>query len=224
MHLLSRLDYMREYDVHLAASSISPVTVRSLHEVGFKRDAFANNTRCQASAFHGTYRGNRALPDDGMWNETCRLLLSDPTFAGSLEEEYVEDRFVQYFDGAFGGKTPTLKRIGITQIAPKEHKACDIHIGINLDKSSTNAVQSVENLNVAYFERQADDGLRRIYSITCEAKEDGIILFERLATLLAHIPNLHGRIKLEFTSRWLRYPDDAVALPITTTDAVRRWL
>ena len=76
-----------KFDLHLSAYNITPDTIRKVETLGFKRDEFANNTRCDTTVYHGTFRGNRILPDDSLWNELKNIFGQEPTFVGGLEEE-----------------------------------------------------------------------------------------------------------------------------------------
>lgn len=198
--------------------------IRQLERLGFRRDEFANNTRCVASEYHATYRGMQQLPDDGLWQAVGNLLLSDETFRGCLEEESMEPGYECEFDGKATALPAVLPPLPLIDVPAGKHKACDLHIGINLTASTPTAIGHVEQLQVASFDKPIPGGVRRVYSITCETPEDGRAMFKVLAEHLARVPGLQGKIKLELTTRYMRHPDDAPTLPLTTTGAVADWL
>lgn len=215
---------MLKNDLHLSALSISSFTCDDLERLGFSRDVFANNRYCVASAYHGSYTGALSIPDDKLWVDLCSLLLSDPQFQGHLEEECTQRR--EFITG------PTDTAVGPGSIPPfhmepvpfGRHKACDIHLGIELDLSSAESCHALEMLRMASFDRVGDKGTRRIYTVTCESESDGHAVFDVLYAFIKLLPGFVGKIKLESTTRYLRHPENAEGLPIVTTRAVRDWM
>jgi len=197
--------------------------VEVLERVGFVRDEFANSTRCVASEYHATYRGGICLPDDHLWSGTCITLQSDSDFIGCLEEEEYQDTDVCLIEGSQEGEIQTLPPLECAIPSRDKHKACDIHIGIERSWSDA-VVHCMEHLECACFDKPTADGVRRIYTITCESIGDGRQLFDTLYDLLKCVPGLCGKMKLERTIRFLRVPDDAPTLPISTEESVDSWL
>lgn len=212
------------YDLHLSAAHISPQTVRTVEKLGFVRDEFANNTRCLASDYHGTFRGPQRLPDDDLWRQACAALRSDPLFIGCLEEESIEPEHQRTLHGTGSAMPAPLPPIHLTDVPAGEHKACDLHIGVNLTTSTPAALAQLEHLEIASFDKPTPEGIRRVYTITCATRDDGERMFTHLAQHLSQVPGLHGKMKLEMTTRYLRHPDDAPTLPLTTPAVVAAWL
>lgn len=212
------------WDIHLSAFRIAPATVKRIEHLGFARDEFANNTRCLASEYHGTYRGKRQLPDDGLWNETCQLLLADGIFRGCLEEESIDPRHQREMDGKGCLAPSLLPQLRHKEVPAGKQKACDLHIGVELGRSPPAAIEQLESLKIASFEKPIPDGIRRVYTITCETVEDGEKLFDVLQRHLSQVPDLRGKMKLERTTRCFRHPDDAPVLPLTTREMVSEWI
>lgn len=213
------------YDLHLSAEQISRATISELEALGFRRDEFANNTRCYASAYHATYRGAVKLPDDRLWNLVCERLQADPEFSGTLEEEATEPRHRADFHGA-GKRLPTSPGgIGlVADIPPGKHKACDLHISVSLNQSTSEALDFMESMKLISFDKPTAEGVRRVYSVTCETFEEGEQLFKTMSRLLGKVHGLAGKLKLERTTRYLRKPDDAAMLPLTIAADLNKWL
>ena len=213
-----------KHDVHLSAFRILPATVKSIEQVGFARDEFANNTRCLASAYHGTYRGKAKLPDNALWEQVCQILTADPSFRGCLEEESIDPEYDREISGSGAVDPGPLPAFEIMEVPAGQHKACDLHVGVNLTLSAPTAVEHLSRLQVASFDKPIPEGIRRVFTITCETIADGKSLFDVLYRHLSRVPGLRGKMKLETTTRFLRLPDDAPALPITTKKMVGDWL
>ena len=144
----------KKYDIHLSAYSISRESVQLFEGLGFERDLFANNTRCEATQYHGTYRGQMDLPDDSLWGKLCSIMNSDILFSGSLEEEIFDSSATIYFDRKSNSSESIAKlpKIGITQPNINEYKACDIHINVNMDQSAAKTIEFLECLEIASFD------------------------------------------------------------------------
>jgi hypothetical protein len=213
-----------EYDLHLSAISISSGTVQAIESIGFVRDEFANNTKCVASEYHGTFRGSAPLPDDHLWATICSVLSSDTAFSGGLEEEVTQPHHEHRLIGSADAIPEALPPIELQPITAGKRKACDLHISISLATSARHAIEYIETLQAASFEKPSPEGVRRIYTVTCETFEDGENLFLALCNMLDQVPGLHGKLKLEGTTRFFRHPIDAATLPLTDSQSVRRWL
>ena len=174
-----------------------------------------------ASEYHGTYRGSQQLPNDGLWEEVCHLLLSDKTFSGCLEEEAMEQEVS--IEGVSSILPTYMKTLTIKEVPAGKHKACDIHMRVNL-ASPIDAVKQIEGLEIASFDRPTPEGMQRVYTVTCETREDGRHLFDALSKYLARVPGLRGKMKLEMTTRFLRQPDNAATLPITLSSTIAKWI
>jgi hypothetical protein len=213
---------MKEYDMHLAANSVSTDTVAKLFENGFRRDEFANLTYCHTGDYHGTFRGDVRLPSKDLWDNICGLLEADPRFSGYLEEESCDANWRQSLRGE-GFDSHHLPSIKMIPCPAGRRKACDIHMAVFLDVSASSAIDYMAALGTSSVDRPGPEGIRRVYTITCESLADGRRLFGALYSHLSQVPDLHGRMKLEVTIRHYRKPIDATTLPIATKDIVAAW-
>lgn len=211
------------YDLHLSAALISQSTIASLNQLGFVRDEFANLTFCHTGEYHATYRGSNRLPDDGLWDSICFLLENDERFSGYLEEEANESAYRRELFGAGFLMPVLLPPIGLVECPAGVQKVCDIHIGISLSGSGEQAIEYLKQLELSSVDKPSADGIRRVYTLTCESLEDGERLFLWLSQHLSAVPGLKGTIKLEKISKHFRRPEDATTLPIATMEAVSAW-
>lgn len=214
---------MKDYDLHLAAARISQETVKKLLQGGFERDEFANLTYCHTGDFHGTFRGTIPLPNKDLWDKICSLLADDETFSGYMEEEMTSDVWRKELTGARGDAPDYLPPVQMITCPAGRRKACDIHMSIFLDSSSTEAIEFMRRLEVASVDRPGPEGVRRVYTITCESLADGRQLFKSLYKHLSVVSNLRGRMKLEVTTKHYRKPEDAMTLPLVTSEGVAAW-
>ena len=209
--------------MHLAANSVSRDTVAKLFENGFRRDEFANLTYCHTGDYHGTFRGDVQLPSRELWDRICSLLEADPTFSGYLEEELCDPDWRRNLNGEGFDSTSDLPSIKMVPCPAGRRKACDIHMAVFLDISAASAIDYIGQLGCSSVDRPGPEGIRRVYTITCESLADGRRLFNALYSQLSELPGLHGRMKLEVTTRHYRKPIDATTLPIATSDIVEAW-
>jgi hypothetical protein len=215
-------------DLHLSAQTISQSLISQLELLGFVRDLFANNTRCEASEYHGTYRGLIQIPSDDIWERTAKLLESACDFVGGLEEEIIlpEERFSLHFSHLQEPHiTSELSQIPLKfiNVPPGKYKACDIHLSLILDATSTDPLEALEALQFVTFDKPSPDGVRRIYTTTCESVSDGQLILGTLQKLLPRIGPLTGKLKMERTTRHIRLPEDATCLPLLPSEFSRTW-
>jgi hypothetical protein len=207
-----------DYDLHLSAYRIEALTIKRLEALGFARDTFANNRRCDTTQYHATYRGIKTLPSQPLWNEIAQILQLDHHFIGGVEEEEYSADDVWKFSGAalstrFRSKLPSLK---LELLPAGKSKACDVHLNVNLTRSPGESCAIIEQLQLPSFDKITNGELRRVYTGTfCSVQ-----LGEQFAnTLLAVVESagIVGKLKLERTRRTLRIPDDAPTLPLIST-------
>ena len=117
-----------------------------------------------------------------------------------------------------------VARIPITPEKNPVVKACDIHLSIDLDRSSTTATGEIEKIKAAFFEKKTSEGNMRIYSITCDSAETGFATFKMLSKYAANVSNLYGKMKFERTVRVFRKPYDAPMLPLSKSEELDKWL
>jgi hypothetical protein len=214
----------KKYDIHLSAYEISKAAIKDFETLGFQRDEFANNTRCEVTAYHGTYRGKEHLPNTDLWDSLCKILNEDVTFSGGLEEEEFKSDGTIFFTGEGQEVKPLLPALETEQPAPNIYKACDIHINIDVENSDSGCLEYLEALQVASFDKPKDGKVHRIYTITTDTLENGFKAFSIISEYLKDIKGLKGKMKLEKTTRFLRKPATAYTLPLTNQKSFENWL
>lgn len=215
---------MSDYDLHLAAANISPKTVSILGHLGFVRDEFANLTYCHTGDYHGTFKGSIRLPNKDLWNKLCDVLGADEKFSGYMEEELTVDDWRGSLSGEGGVSDPApLPPVATITCPAGRRKACDIHMAVYLDSSTPAAVELMSGLQVSSVDRPGPEGVRRVYTVTCESLADGKRLYTALYSYLSSVRGLRGRMKLEVTTKHYRKPADAMTLPLATAEGVAAW-
>lgn len=203
---------------HLSAMAISPVTVKQLQEqFWFKRDEFANNTRCERTEYHGTFKGGQKAMTRELWDDVVALLAADQNFQGDLEEELVLPQYMAHVE-ASGNDASAITQITKRQIQPCPlgvYKECDIHLKVWWDKTAQSVRQALDGLEMISFDRPDEQGgLNRIYTLTFESLRDGLSHYEEMRSRLGRTQGIKARLKLEIASCFYRQPDIAIVLPI----------
>ncbi|NQZ85354.1 MAG: hypothetical protein HRU03_06560 [Nanoarchaeales archaeon] len=213
-------------DIHISAKKIGALSVKKLNNLGFKRDEFVNNTKCEISEYHGTYEGNVKIPSLELWNEIVDILKLDKNFNGGLEEEIFNNETCRVlFENDCSLSFPNkFSKIKIVKTPIGIRKKCDIHININLSKSSIQSVEFLDCLEITSFERMLDDEIHKIYTVTLDDSKKGFELFEILKKYLLCVPGLYGKMKFEICSNFYRFPDSAYVLPIVETNFIDDYL
>jgi hypothetical protein len=215
-----------KYDLHLSAYAISQDTVREVESLGFRRDEFANNRRCDTTAYHGTYRGSETLPSDSLWARIKDTLGADNSFVGGLEEEEFFPQQTRFLKTS-SCDAPVVRRQLLISEVPRagNYKACDIHINVSISETSKEALEAIEAIGLASFDKPAANGIvHRVFSATCETLDDGNALFDALLEWLNSLPELSAKVKFESTRRFMRLPADAPALPLVSHQNLQLWL
>lgn len=213
-----------KYDIHLSAYQISEESIQEFETLGFERDEFANNTRCEVTAYHGTYRGKEHLPNTNLWENLCSILKKDTNFSGGLEEEEFDAENSIFFTGVGQENKPLLPAIETVQPKSGIYKSCDIHISIDIENSDSNCLKYLEVLQIASFDKSKNGKIHRVYTITTETLENGQKAFAIISDYLKNVKGLVGKMKIEKTTRFLRKPETAYTLPLTNSQSFERWL
>lgn len=216
----------KKYDLHLSAYSISPETITVVESLGFRRDKFANSRYCDTTVYHATYRGDSRLPDDVLWQNLRVVLAQDSSFVGGLEEEECVQEEVLRFSATevSEGKPVSVEKLPFHHCTANEYKACDIHLNVTLVESSAAAIEYVASMEFTSFDKLEADGVHRVFSATCESLEGGMKLFRFLCGVLETVPDLNAKMKFERTTRFVRYPSAAPALPLLSDSDLETWL
>lgn len=207
-----------ELNWHLSAMAISQGTIKQLQEqFSFQRDQFANNTRCERTEYHGTYKGEQQAMTRELWDKVVALLASDLAFQGDLEEELILPQYIAYVE-ASGNDASAIAQITKRQIQPCPlgvYKECDIHLKVWWSETSESVRHALDELEMISFDRPNEQGgFNRIYTLTFESLKDGLSHYGEMRGWLMQTLGIKARLKLEIASCFYRQPDIAIVLPI----------
>ncbi len=204
---------------HLSAMKISQATINILTDgFDFARDEFANNTHCETTVYHGTFKGSTERMTRSMWNDIVAVLASDKGFEGDLEEEMILPQYV-FSVSNIGEDARPIREIERKQIQPCPvgiYKECDLHLKVTWDKTHESVKQALDSIGMISFDRHTNDQgtFNRIYTLTFESLRDGLTHLEHLKEKLTHTKGIEARLKLEIATCFYRQPGQAVVLPI----------
>jgi hypothetical protein len=213
-------------DLHLSGYQISRHIIPLLEELGFVRDKFYGNTRCDAQAYHATYQGHQS-GIKSVYESVVAILKTDPNFEGDLELEQrsgVNLKYIKTTDGTIVELNPLQTHL----LEAGEYKCGDIHVAINLENTSKEALEAFDKMGLCSFDREKEVGDRyqvhRIYTATFKSAESGIQLLRFVTYWLRTLPNADIKIRLEMIEKAHRQPEDARCLPCIDSDVINRWI
>lgn len=207
---------MKTYDLHFSGYQVDQALISALLDQGFTRDLFTNNKRCSTTQFHATYKGDREVNPE-LFQEVCDLMKKYDGTVADLEFESSDSSLKAFFELQEKGTLPQALMIepfkfrdcpaGIT-------KACDIHLAIDVMRSSAYALHILEEMQMVSFDRPIDGGFKRIYTMTYEDRVSAEKMFERLRSLLSSLHMFSGKLKLEYLEEQYKMPANAPVLPL----------
>jgi hypothetical protein len=212
------------YDIHLSAEVISKDTINQIAALGLVEDFLRNNINSTTPHFHASLPDHIVIPDDSLWSELTKVLVADLSFRGCLEEELLDDRRRRVFATTISTTVGKTFPFRLETCRAGEHKACDLHIRVDLQKTSVEALELMEQFNFISFERLVSGVWRRIYSLTFEDITIGVDVMDKLQSCFEQISGLTGQMKLEEVTRFWVHPSDAMQLPIVRNADANAWL
>jgi hypothetical protein len=210
---------MPKLDVHLASDVISPRLDELFRGLGFRRDNFIGGT---TGVVHPCHYSNH--PDS---REACRLLWDHVTailrsasadeFFGYAEAEVTPGRFNieipwQPFNRAVEFPTGRLVH---TTCPIDRNKDFDIHISVDLDTVDERLSELLtEQIGFYYVDiRKPGDRVVRVFTVQPVGLPQAPRLFHAWAEFLRHAGGARGKIKLEVTAAYARFPAHAPVPP-----------
>jgi hypothetical protein len=210
------------YDIHLASDHIDRALEDALRELGFRRDAFIGGTTgvvhpCHYSAHPPTLSAFREL-----WNRAAKLLQTAGrrSFDGYAEAEVTPARFRRYYElkpFQAGHKLP-FERLAYTECPIDRYKDLDVHCTVDLGSIDPHLRDIFENdLNLHFVDIARSSGnVVRVYTFQPLGLKQAPVLFWQLAEFLSKVGGFEGKIKLESTYAFARFPADAAVCPVVT--------
>jgi hypothetical protein len=208
-------------DLHLSAYSISKSTIVLVEDLGFVRDEFFGVTHCDATEYHGTYRGDNIRQ---VFEQASVILKNDTRFEGDLELEGSKAQWVKQVQTLLSQDPIYLTPLKSQIPNSNSYKKCDIHININMNQSSAISVYAIEQLELAGFKRVKDGNIHLITTPTFESLEIAEQMFDFLYNYLLSLPNLTAKIKMERITDYLRVPESGRCLPMVSSSTATEWL
>ena len=207
------------YNWHLSAMKISREVIEGLEQrFGFQRDLFVNNTRCETTAYHGTFKGSQEEMTRTQWTTIVNFLASHDSFEGDLEEEIILPQYCTHFSHAGEDANPIklIEKQGIEPCPIGIYKECDLHLKVDWAQTKESVRTALDGLGMISFDRPTDEigRFNRVYTLTFESLNDGLSHFEHLTKYLSLVQGLQARLKLEIATCFYRQPDKAIVLPI----------
>lgn len=212
------------YDLHISTDSISPSSITALEGLGFIEDEFYNNRNSTPVFWHATFSKHYHEPDDQLWKNILHIVNEDRIFSGTIEEEKFEGGNRFFYANVNKNDIPSLDPFVLEVCAPGEHKACDIHINVDKNKTPEKIMTFIDELNLISFERTLKDSSHRIYSLTFETLEDGQATLKLLDSLFSQLSGFHGKMKLEEIHRFHTHPAHTTQLPIVRSNFLKNWI
>lgn len=212
---------MGDRDLHLASASLSEITRSRIEALGFTEDFFRNCENCAPTLYHATFRAAGREIDNALWSSAVDILISDSKFNGILEQERLMSEYRERRSVA-----PTVQPLPLSvQQCPADiHKRSDVHVAVKYDGDSAPTMDWLRVLNIASFDKARHDGAWRIFTVTFDTVEAGILF---AAFVTESVPRLYStdlKIKHEAIERALRHPHDATTLPITFERQLTEWI
>lgn len=144
------------YNWHLSAMKITREVIQVLEErFQFGRDQFANNTHCERTAYHGTFKGAQKDMTREYWDQIVAFLAGHDAFEGDLEEEIILPQYIAHFQQEGEGAFP-MQSIARKKIEPCPsgiYKACDIHLKVYWNETAPFVQAELDRLEMISFDR-----------------------------------------------------------------------
>jgi len=211
------------FDIHLASDVLSCDLNKELLEVGFKNDNFIGGVRGIAKKYHlSKHLSTRTLFIQS-WHQTIDLLsaTSRRDFYGYAEAEVIPPQRVHRLDWKaydpsvpfpFGALDQSLCPVG-------RHKDFDFHLTVNLQSVDPRLRRLLEDeVNFYYVDiSKPSGGTVRVYTFQpMGLKESPVPYFRLLVEYLHRAGGFEGKVQLETTYAYQRFPETAPVPPVVT--------
>jgi hypothetical protein len=213
----------RTYDIHLASDVISPWLEECLANVGFRRDEFLGGTTGVVHPCHYSLRPNSHEAFIRTWKEALSILsrASQSDFFGYAEAEITPTRFrTELPFKPFNPMVPfPFSKLEHMPCPSSKYKDLDIHLTVDLSSIDPRLKHTLEEeINFNYVDiRKPSGNIVRVYTFQPCGIRTIVGLYKNLLTYLLMACGLEGKIKLEATYGFARFPHCAVVPPIVTT-------
>jgi hypothetical protein len=213
-------EMQRTFDVHLASDVISPAVAQRLGEMGFVRDAFIGGTTGVVHPQHFSIHPKNLPELRALWTRIVDLLsqASPSDFYGYAEAEITPPKFRAWFDWKPFDKSvpPPIQRFEYEECPIGRYKDVDIHLTAELDSLDPGLQAVLEStINFHYVDiRRPAGSVVRVYTVQPLGVRRVAQLYKRIAEYIDRAGGLQGKIKLEATCAYARFPSDAPVCPV----------
>ena len=213
----------RTYDIHLASDVISPWLEESLTHLGFRRDAFLGGTTGVVHPCPYSLPPHSPQAFIHLWKESLSILsrASKTDFFGYAEAEITPARFrTELGFKSFDSGVPfPFSKLEHLPCPLDKHKNLDVHLTADfssIDSRLRHILEEVINFNYVDIRKPAGKVVR-VYTFQPCGIRTIVGLYNSLTTYLLKAGGLEGKIKLEATYGFLRFPHYAAVPPVVLT-------
>jgi hypothetical protein len=212
----------KTFDLHLASDVMSVGLEERLRELGFIKDAFIGGT---TGVVHPCHYSNRPASHTQFienWKTVINVLsnVSANEFYGYAEAEVTLAKYRVPLDWKpFVPSIPfPFGQLQHEECPPSKYKHFDIHITVDLASIDHNLKRLLEErIAFNYVDIRKPSGSRvRVYTFQPLGIKETPVLFNLLVKYFQKAGGLEGKIKLEATHAFARFPSTAPVPPIIT--------
>ena len=207
-------------DIHLASDVMSSALERQLGELGFTKDDFIGGTTGVVHPCHYSYHPASRDQFVRSWKNAINLLstVSEKEFYGYAEAEVTPAKFCRPLPWRpFDASVPfPFERLEYEVCPVGKHKDFDIHLTVDLQSVDPGLKHILEG-DVAFHYvdiRKPSGKVVRVYTFQPLGLKRSPHLYNVLLAYLIEAGGLEGKIKLETTFAYARFPSTALVPPV----------
>ena len=212
----------QKFDIHIASDVITPALEQHLVQLAYQRDGFAGVTAGIARPHHFSFHPQSRAEFDTKWKETEAFLAATKPeeFFGFLEGETTNpNQEVKLPYKPFDPKVPfPFGKLQNEECPPDKYKDFDIHVSCNpstIDPRLRKLLE--EDIGFYYADIQkSPERVVRVYTFQPVGLPKMMEIFQTLADYFQKAGGLDGKIKLEVTLNYARFPQSVRVPPIIT--------
>lgn len=211
-------------DIHLATDALSPELERILSGMGFRTDRFVGGTTGVLHRHHFSKHPKNVEELKTLWQDTLAQLQGRPRehFCGYAEAEVVAPQFNQRIESRkFVPSVPLpFERLRHERCPMGKYKECDFHVSANLATLDPRLEDILHRqLGFYYVDIAKQSGLTyRVFTFQPLGIQESLLPHYRaLVDYLRETGGMEGKVKLETTYAYQRFPEDAEVPPVITS-------
>lgn len=211
---------MKQFDIHLASDRMTPKLETELSQLGFKKDDFIGGTTGVVHPCHYSNHPGSIPEAERIWMQSVELLeRSTPNaFFGYGEWEVTPPQFNRAIEWKpFRPEIPfPIARLPYEVCPIGEYKDFDVHISAKLRTLDAELQARLEDESGFHYVdiRKSPERVVRVYTFQPLGVGNQGDIFERLYAYFREAGGMEGKIKLEVTRAYQRFPADAPVCPI----------